>query len=453
MSALTVRPAALACLIAAFFASPDTTSQASHQAEAWACDQTPIVITRASLWTPEGIQTKRELVVEKGSIRRIGNRVDRPGSAREIDAEGAIVLPGLIDSHAHLDVWPGPMPRDAMPIEQVLSTLGRQTLSSGVTTVRMHLSGLDDGPPFKRQAADDCSPAPRVVLGGPGLEGGAPDLAVRLMRGVSSPEDARRKVRDVASSGADWLAIHDADRFSKLELEAIAAEAQVRAIKLMAAGDRFDEIRAALSVTGVITLEYLNRTTAPAYPEDVIRLLQRHLRSIYLVTPIGYYTRFHGYRLNPAAVTNPIHTRFIDPAFAEGLLAALQRQLREGDGGAIEASFQTLGPKFRQLRAAGLTLLLGTDSGSPGQFHSDAIWHEMRAWRDLGVPVDRIIEAGTVLPSRMLGRSDIGQIREGGRADLVIYSSDPRKTLDVGDVRDVIKGGVVFVRNGRWVGP
>lgn len=393
MTASTVRAAAFACLIASFSAFPDTASQASHQAGAWACDQNPIVITRASVWTPEGIQTKRELVVEKGSIRRIGSRVDRPASARVIDAEGAIVLPGLIDSHAHLDVWPGPMPRDAM---QVLSTLGRQTLSSGVTTVRMHLSGLDDGPPFKRQAADDCSPAPRVVLGGLGLEGGAPDLAVRLMRGVSGSEDARRKVRDVAASGADWLAIHDADRFSKLELEAIAAEAQVRAIKLMAAD---------------------------------------------------------GYRRNPAAVVNPIHTRFIDPKLADGLLSALQRQLREGDGGAIEASFQTLGPKFRQLRAAGLTLLLGTDSGSPGQFHSDAIWHEMRAWRDLGVPVDKIIEAGTVLPSRMLERSDIGQIREGARADLLIYGGNLRETLDVGRIRDVIKGGVVFVRDGRWIGP
>jgi imidazolonepropionase-like amidohydrolase len=312
---------------------------------------------------------------------------------------------------------------------------------------------MDDGPAFKRQAAADCFPAPRVVVGGPGLEGGAPELAVRLMRGVSGPEDARHKVRDVAASGADWLAIHDADRFSKAELEAIAAEAQIRAIKLMASGDRFEEIRAALSVTGVITLEYLNRTAVTAYPEDVIRLLQRHRRSIYLVTPIGYYTRFHGYRLNPEAVTHPIHTRFVDPAFAEGLLAALQRELREGDGGAIERSFQTLGPKFRQLRGAGLTILLGTDSGSSGQFHSDAIWHEMRAWRDLGVPIDRIIEAGTMLPSRMLGRSDIGRIREGARADLVIYGGDVRKALDVGEVRDVIKGGVVFVRNGRWVGP
>lgn len=451
MSSLTSHAAAIGCLVV--LASPGITSDSAHQDESWSCDQQPIVITRASLWTPERLMRNREIVVDKGVVTKIGSRVERPASARVIDAEGAIVLPGLIDSHAHLDVWPGPIAHDAAPREQALTALSRQTLSSGVTTVRMHLSGLDDGPAFKRRAAADCFPAPRVILGGPGLEGGAPDLAVRLMRGVSGPDDARRKVREVASSGADWLALHDADRFSQAERDAIAAEADVRAIKLMAAGDRFDEIRAALSVPGVITLEYLNRTTAPAYPDDLIQLLQRHRRSIYMVTPIGYYTRFHNYRMNPAAVTSPIHTRFFEPRFAEGLLAALQRQLREGDGGAIEVSFQTLGPKFRQLRAAGLTLLLGTDSGSPGQFHADAIWHEMRAWRELGVPIDRIIEAGTVLPSRMLRRSDIGQVREGARADLVIYAGNLNETLDVNSVRDVIKGGVVFARNGRWVGP
>jgi imidazolonepropionase-like amidohydrolase len=450
MSSLTVPAAAIGCLAA--LTSSISTSDSARQSDAWTCDQQPIVITRASIWTPERVLTNREIVVDKGVVTKIGSRVERPASARVIDAGGSIVMPGLIDSHAHLDVWPGPAPDNAIPRDQVLNILGRQTLSSGVTTVRMHLSGLDDGPAFKQQAAADCFPAPRVILGGPGLQGGVPNLAVRLMRGVSGPDDARRKVRDIAS-GADWLALHDADRFSQAERDAIADEAEVRAIKLMAAGDRFDEIRAALSVPGVTTLEYLNRTTAPAYPDDLIQLLQRHRRSIYVVAPIGYYTRFHGYRVNPAAVMSPVHTRFYESGFAEGLLAGLQRQLREGDGGPIEASFQTLGPKFRQLRSAGLTLLLGTDSGSPGQFHSDAIWHEMRAWRDLGVPIDRIIEAGTVLPARTLRRSDVGQIREGGRADLVIYNGDLRETLDVSGVRDVIKGGVVFVRNGVWVGP
>jgi imidazolonepropionase-like amidohydrolase len=450
VSPVTSHAAAIGCLAA--LASFASTSDSPRQAESWSCDQQPIVITRTSVWTPERVLTNREIVIDKGIITKIDGRVERPASARVIDAEGAIVLPGLIDSHAHLDVWPGPAAGDAIPRDQVFNILGRQTLSSGVTTVRMHLSGLDDGPAFKQQAAADCFPAPRVILGGPGLQGGAPDLAVRLMRGVSGPDDARRKVRDVASS-ADWLALHDADRFSQAERDAISAEAEVRAIRLMAAGDRFDEIRSALSIPGIITLEYLNRTTAPAYPDDVIQLLQRRRSSIYIVTPIGYYMRFHAYRLNPAAVVNPIHTRFFEPGFAEGLLAGLQRQLREGDGGPIEASFQTLGPKFRQLRSAGLTLLLGTDSGSAGQFHSDAIWHEMRAWRGLGVPIDRIIEAGTILPSRMLRRSDIGQIREGGRADLVIYAGNLKETLDVSGVRDVMKGGVLFVRNGRWVGP
>ena len=44
----------------------------------------------------------------------------------------------------------------------------------------------------------------------------------------------------------------------------------------------------------------------------------------------------------------------------------------------------TLGNKFRQLRETGVTMLVGTDSGIPGNFHTDSTWRELDAWVKLG---------------------------------------------------------------------
>ena len=108
----------------------------------------------------------------------------------------------------------------------------------------------------------------------------------------------------------------------------------------------------------------------------------------------------------------------------------------------------------QELVRTGFRMVLGSDSGSNGQFHADAIWHEMRAWRDLGVPPREIVRAGTALPAAMLGNGAIGRIAPGARADIVIYRGRLEAgDMDVRSVTHVLKGGIVFVRDGQWLGP
>lgn len=425
-------------------------------AAVWRCERGPLVIANATLWAPGGGVAGQEILVVDGKIAAIGaaGSVRRPESVRVLDAGGATLLPGLIDSHAHLDAWPGPVPKELMPQDRAFATAGRQTLLSGVTTVRIHLSGLEEGPAFKRQADDDCFPSPRIALGGPGLFGGQPDLAARLAWGVKNADDARAKTRQIRSAGAQWLALHAADRFSAAELSAIIEEARKVGLRLMASGDRFEEIRVVVDA-GVTSLEYLDRSTAGRYPDDLVKRLAERGEALYVVPPIGYYHRFMALRKNPGGVSDSRYRLFMPDPIAGSLLAGLEQQLRqETPTNPIETSFATLDTKFRQLREAGLHLVLGSDSGSPGQFHIDAIWHEMRAWRDLGVLPAEVLQAATSKPARMLGDSSIGVLAVGASADLVLY----RGNLAAGDfdgrnVWAVVKGGVVFVQEGKWVGP
>jgi imidazolonepropionase-like amidohydrolase len=120
----------------------------------------------------------------------------------------------------------------------------------------------------------------------------------------------------------------------------------------------------------------------------------------------------------------------------------------------MNSAFPTVARKFIQLRASGIPLAMATDSGSPAHFHRDAIWWELRAWRDHGASVNEALTAATTTGARALHDDAIGRIRLGGRADFVLYRGNLQEgDLDSSRIVTVAKGGVLYVSKGEWVGP
>jgi imidazolonepropionase-like amidohydrolase len=62
-----------------------------------------VVVRNATVWTqgPDGQLENADLLVEAGRITAVGQDLDAPSGAVEIDAEGKHVTPGLIDPHIH----------------------------------------------------------------------------------------------------------------------------------------------------------------------------------------------------------------------------------------------------------------------------------------------------------------------------------------------------------------
>ncbi|HWM12074.1 MAG TPA: amidohydrolase [Solirubrobacteraceae bacterium] len=52
---------------------------------------------------PWGRPEPADMLVEDGVIVRVGERLDAPGGTDIIDADGLLVLPGLVEAHTHLD--------------------------------------------------------------------------------------------------------------------------------------------------------------------------------------------------------------------------------------------------------------------------------------------------------------------------------------------------------------
>ena len=103
--------------------------------------------------------------------------------------------------------------------------------------------------------------------------------------------------------------------------------------------------------------------------------------------------------------------------------------------------------KFDQLRELGVSMLVGTDSGSPGHFHPQSVWLELEAWvHEFGVDPMAAIRAATIVPAETMGvERDYGSLEPGRWADVIAVHGDPLQHINI--LRDpvmVIKHGIRY---------
>ena len=92
----------------------------------------------------------------------------------------------------------------------------------------------------------------------------------------------------------------------------------------------------------------------------------------------------------------------------------------------------TLANKFRQLRETGVTMLVGTDSGIPGNFHTDSTWRELATWVELGMTPMQAIAGATRWPAVFLKKEkDIGTLAPGRYADIVAVRGDVLTNIEL----------------------
>ena len=107
----------------------------------------------------------------------------------------------------------------------------------------------------------------------------------------------------------------------------------------------------------------------------------------------------------------------------------------------------TLAAKIQELRDSGVVLLIGTDSGIPGNFHSQSTWQELDAWvNEFDIDPMTAIRAATYWPSvAMKVDAEVGTISPGKYADIIAVRGDVLRHIDVlRDVDIVIKRGIRY---------
>ncbi len=148
---------------------------------------------------PEG---PRSVFVRDGRI--VAERIERP--AAFIDGTDCYVMPGLVNTHGHLqDVMAG-IP---IPAEYHLGLW----LASGVTAVRDNGSNFRRTQRLRARAAAFEIESPRIFV-------------YRMFGGVSSAEEAEQRVRSFATQGADGIKLWSNFSYRREHLQAILKTAR-----------------------------------------------------------------------------------------------------------------------------------------------------------------------------------------------------------------------------------
>lgn len=100
----------------------------------------------------------------------------------------------------------------------------------------------------------------------------------------------------------------------------------------------------------------------------------------------------------------------------------------------------------QRLHAAGVVMLVGTDSPLPGVFPGSAYHEEMRLLVEHGVPAADVLRGATSRAADVLGL-EVGRIESGRPADLVLVKGDPLANIaDAAEVEMVLVRGRVARR-------
>lgn len=398
--------------------------------------------------------------IENGVVVIAGDRIVAVGRAGEvavppgvpiISTEGMSVLPGLADMHVHLmivghgDYEHWDTTYQSRLRDEIMPAAARQLLMAGVTTARDVGAPLDDILAVKRRIERGEIPGPRLFVSGPFLqhEPYAP-YEERFRWGVRGADDARAKVRRLVDAGVDLIKLIDQDQMTMAEVRAVVEAAHAAGLPVVAHSHREDEIRIGLEV-GVDNFEHTGLGTAPEYPADVLAGMRKRNATLYWTPTIAPLYLF-------AYTADEFPERLDDPAWQDGLAADVVRDIRSSLAdfahlpyfALVRRRIPTLAHKFSQIRSTGVTLLIGTDAGIPGNFHTDATWRELATWVELGVSPMEAIQGATYWPARFLRREgDLGVLAAGRYADVIAVRGDVLRDITLLQSVDVvIKGGV-----------
>ena len=390
------------------------------------------------------------IVIEGNTIRAVGTEsaVPIPAGAKIIDTNGYTVMPGLMDMHVHLmilghgnyDHWDEVYPPQFRDVVMPISA--KELLMAGVTTARDLGAPLDDIVAVKNRINRGEIPGPRLFVAGPFLQKTSPPLETRWRWAVNGPEDARKKVDTVVDGGADVIKMIDQDQMSQEEVNAIVDQAHKRGKTVAAHAHRSDEIRKGLKA-GVDCFEHTGLATKPAYEDDIIQMLRDRNATLYWDPTIEGLFLYDYTVKNPERLDDQRLKRDLPPEMYKDVRDSLRDPAHLQYFALTSRRLPTLANKFKQLRDTGVTIIVGTDSGIPFNFHFDSTWRELKTMTDLGMAPMDVIRAATYWPAQLLKQPKLGTVAPGQLADIIVVDGDP--LTDMSSMRNIVH----VVKDGR----
>ena len=376
------------------------------------------------------------VLVEGDKISGAGSKesIKAPKDAVTISLPGTTLLPGLIEGHSHLLLypynitdWDTQVLKESDAYRTARATVhAKNTLFAGYTTVRdlgTEGAGYSDVA-LKRAINEGIIPGPRMIVAGRaivstgsyGPKGYDTDMQIMLGAEPADGNDLMRVVRDQIGKGADFIKVYadyrwgvkgeDQPSFTLDELKLINEVTRSSGRYLVCHAKSKEAMRRAI-MAGAETIEH-----GDFMDEEIAQLMKEHKVTFFpTCAAVDAINQYRGWKKGkdeePAAV----------------------KQKKKSLKIAVDA---------------GVTIGAG---GDVGVFPHGENVYELELMGEYGgmKPMD-LLRATTSVNARALHmENEIGAIKSGWKADLMAVKGDPSKSIsELRKVQFVMKDGIIY---------
>ncbi len=381
-----------------------------------------LVLSGAELALPGGVQRNCSLVIENGRVAEVLADSDLP-RANTHDWRGHLIVPGFIDVHVH-----GVESFDVL--DESVAEVARRLPRFGVTAFCP--TSVACSPSELRRLLDEVG----TLIGQP-AKGSARVLPAHLESNFINPEfrgaqsgaclrtppaaEERRGSQQIkaadAFDAADVLA--EIDRApTSVGIITVAPElpgaldlirhlaGHGHRVSLGHSGATFDEARAGIAAGASHATHLFNRMAPMGHRDPGL------VGAILTSRDVAAEIICDGVHVHPAMVQMAVSAKGADRmmAITDGVAIA----------GLSEGAFATLGGRRIRVRTGAAYLDDGTLAGSATTM--DRVFRFLV--RDVGLALHDAVQLTSTTPAAQLGLGDMGSIRKGGVADVVVLDGD-----------------------------
>jgi imidazolonepropionase-like amidohydrolase len=398
--------------------------------------QTKYYITAPRLFDGEVMYKDWALIIENNKIINVGpvEQLKVPEGSVKINYPNATILPGLIEGHSHLMLypynitdWDTQVLKEPDSYRTVRATVhAKNTLLAGFTTARdlgTEGAGYSDVS-LKRAINEGIIIGPRLMVAGRaivstgsyGPKGYDSDQQIMLGAEPADGNDLIRVVRDQIGKGADFIKIYadyrwgingeDRPSFTLDELKLINEVTKSSGRVMVCHAKSKEAIRRAV-LAGAETIEH-----GDFIDVELGKLMKQYnVTYIPTISAVDVISQYRGWK---KGVTDPP-------------INVLNKR-----------------KSFKDAIASGVSIGMGGDVGVYP--HGENVL-EMELMVEYGLPVIDALKAATSINAKAFHIDDsLGYIKPGYIADIIAVEGDPSKNIsDLKKVKFVMKEGIIYV--------
>lgn len=381
------------------------------------------VITMESSGVDNVIHENGTILIKDNRIQAVGTDVEIPGDAEVIDVSGKTIIPGLVDVH-----WHGPYGNGQIIPQTSWNALA--SLAFGVTTT--HNPSADTAAVFSASEMQKAGliTAPRIYSTGTILYGATHYFTAP----VNGLDDAVGHLERMKAVGAFSVKSYNQPRRDQRQ-QVLEAARQTGLMVVPEGGSLFMH-NMTMIVDGHTGIEH-SIPMAAVY--DDVKQLWAGSNTAYVPTLTVGYGGIWGERYwydTTEVWKHPLLTQFVPTHVLEPVSVRRTKAPLEDYNHFNNARVAT------ELQNLGVDVLLGAHGQREGLGSHWELWMFAQG----GMSPWNVIKAGTIDPAKYIGMDhELGSIKAGKLADLVILSADPMDNIqNTEQVEQVMLNGRLY---------